>query len=107
MFGVTPDNTRQSAACGADVPASQQPPHRCGFPSQIAYGPGQRRIAAQSILRAPEGIPLGRHATPEDVAPAVVFLASREAGWINGSTVTTDGGISGALATGLVPDPDA
>lgn len=50
---------------------------------------------------------LGRHATPEDIAPAVVFLASRGAGWINGSTVTTDGGISGALATGLVPDPNA
>ncbi len=33
-----------------------------------------------------------RRAVPDDIAPAVVFLASEEAGWITGSTVNVDGG---------------
>lgn len=37
-------------------------------------------------------IPLGRLATPEDVAAAVVFLASPAAGVITGVTVPVDGG---------------
>jgi len=37
-------------------------------------------------------IPLGRLATPEDVAAAVVFLASPAAGMITGITVPVDGG---------------
>ncbi|MEO3859570.1 SDR family oxidoreductase [Acrocarpospora sp. B8E8] len=49
---------------------------------------------------------LGRHATVEDIAPAVVFLASRESRWINGTAIVADGGISGALLTALVPPPD-
>ncbi len=49
---------------------------------------------------------LGRHATPTDIAPAVVFLASRDSRWINGTTLIADGGISGAVAAGLVPEPD-
>ncbi|MHA1819794.1 MAG: glucose 1-dehydrogenase [Promethearchaeota archaeon] len=37
-------------------------------------------------------IPLGRVATPEDVAPAVAFLASDEASYITGVTLFVDGG---------------
>jgi pyridoxal 4-dehydrogenase len=33
-----------------------------------------------------------RRAIPDDIAPAVTFLASEEAGWITGSTVNVDGG---------------
>jgi pyridoxal 4-dehydrogenase len=33
-----------------------------------------------------------RRAVPDDIAPAVVFLASEEASWITGSTVNVDGG---------------
>lgn len=40
------------------------------------------------------GVPLGRFADPEDVAPAYVFLASEEAGYITGSTLVVDGGLS-------------
>ncbi|KAA1030424.1 SDR family oxidoreductase [Pseudonocardia sp. EV170527-09] len=49
---------------------------------------------------------LGRHATVDDIAPAVVFLASRGSRWLNGSTITADGGITGAVAAGLVPAPE-
>jgi 3-oxoacyl-[acyl-carrier protein] reductase len=38
-------------------------------------------------------VPLGRSATPEDIAPAVVFLASEEAGYITGSVLAIDGGL--------------
>jgi NAD(P)-dependent dehydrogenase (short-subunit alcohol dehydrogenase family) len=49
---------------------------------------------------------LGRHATAEDIAGPIVFLASRDSAWINGTTLIADGGISGALLTGLVPPPE-
>jgi 3-oxoacyl-[acyl-carrier protein] reductase len=37
-------------------------------------------------------IPLGRAGRPEDIAHAMLFLASREACWITGQTVVVDGG---------------
>lgn len=39
-----------------------------------------------------EKIPLGRIGAPEDVAAAVVFLASRQAGHITGQTIGVNGG---------------
>ena len=44
-------------------------------------------------LKMTESIPLGRMGTPEDIAPAVVFLASDEAGYITGQTLLVDGGM--------------
>ena len=37
-------------------------------------------------------IPLGRLGEPEDIAGAILFLASDASGWVTGSTVTVDGG---------------
>jgi len=39
-------------------------------------------------------VPAGRAGTPEEVAAAVAFLASERAGYITGSTVYVDGGLS-------------
>jgi 3-oxoacyl-[acyl-carrier protein] reductase len=39
-------------------------------------------------------IPLGRMGLPEDVAAAVVYLASDEAGWVTGTTVHVNGGMA-------------
>jgi 3-oxoacyl-[acyl-carrier protein] reductase len=39
-------------------------------------------------------IPLGRIGQPADVAAAVVFLASDEAGWITGATLHVNGGMA-------------
>jgi 3-oxoacyl-[acyl-carrier protein] reductase len=50
-------------------------------------------------LRSPERIahiekttPVGRLAQPEEIAAAVVFLASREASYITGVTMDVNGG---------------
>ncbi len=39
-------------------------------------------------------IPLGRFADPEEIAGGVLFLASREAGYVTGVVLPIDGGIS-------------
>jgi 3-oxoacyl-[acyl-carrier protein] reductase len=39
-------------------------------------------------------IPTQRMGTPEDIAAAVVFLASAEAGWITGQTIHVNGGMA-------------
>jgi len=41
-----------------------------------------------------ESIPLGRLGQPDDVAAAVVYLASDEAGWVTGATLHVNGGMA-------------
>ena len=40
-------------------------------------------------------IPLGRHATPEEIAAAVLFLAADDSAMITSHTLSVDGGMSG------------
>jgi NAD(P)-dependent dehydrogenase (short-subunit alcohol dehydrogenase family) len=53
---------------------------------------GADRERAASIFE--EHIPLARHAAPEEVARAMLFLASDESSFVTGSTLTVDGGMS-------------
>ncbi|MGQ0570659.1 MAG: SDR family NAD(P)-dependent oxidoreductase, partial [Armatimonadota bacterium] len=46
---------------------------------------------AESLTRA---IPLGRLGTPEDVAPAVTYLASDDARYVTGQTLSISGGLT-------------
>ncbi len=46
---------------------------------------------AESLIRA---IPLGRLGTAEDVAPAVLYLASEEASYVTGQTLSISGGLT-------------
>ncbi len=49
---------------------------------------------ARAVLDSVDGFhPLGRRGQPEDVAEAVVFLASDGARWITGITLPIDGGV--------------
>jgi 2-hydroxycyclohexanecarboxyl-CoA dehydrogenase len=52
-------------------------------------GSGERFV--DSLTRA---IPMRRLATPEDVAPAVAFLASEDAAFITGQTLSVSGGLT-------------
>ena len=57
---------------------------------------GWIKTASQSISEGSEGgsTPIGRSATPEEVAAIVGFLASREASYITGQVIVVDGGNS-------------
>jgi 3-oxoacyl-[acyl-carrier protein] reductase len=45
------------------------------------------------LQRVLQTIPLGRLGRPDELAPAVAFLASDEASYITGETINLDGGI--------------
>ena len=51
-----------------------------------------RKISPEEVLRQAQAkMPLGRLALPEDIANAVVFLASPRAGYISGAVLSMDG----------------
>jgi 3-oxoacyl-[acyl-carrier protein] reductase len=51
-------------------------------------------LAEAQRTRLVESIPLGRMGRPADVAAAVVYLASDEAGWVTGATLHVNGGMA-------------
>jgi len=58
----------------------------------IAADARLRKMTEQEVLRDAESrMPLGRLAKPEDIANAVLFLASPSAGYISGAIISMDG----------------
>jgi meso-butanediol dehydrogenase / (S,S)-butanediol dehydrogenase / diacetyl reductase len=55
----------------------------------------EERVAQdpQIFERLARWYPLGRVGAPEDIAKAALFLASDDASWITGATLTVDGGL--------------
>jgi NAD(P)-dependent dehydrogenase (short-subunit alcohol dehydrogenase family) len=51
---------------------------------------GKRLVAAQFASQ----VPLGRRGKPEEIASAVVFLASDESSFITGVDLAVDGGMA-------------
>jgi len=51
-------------------------------------------LSEQNKARAVQAIPLGRIGQPMDVAAAVTYLASDEAGWVTGATLHVNGGMA-------------
>ena len=51
---------------------------------------GLTEAQEQAVLQL---VPLGRAALPEDIAPAVVYLASEEASYVTGTVIAIDGGL--------------
>lgn len=62
----------------------------------IACGPFQSKMMKATLEQFQESIeasiPLGRIGTPEDVAGTCLFLSSRAGSYVNGATITLDGG---------------
>lgn len=60
-------------------------------PGNILTG-GLDELGQDHIDRMIRAVPLGRLGTPEDVAHAILFLASEEASYITGQSIVVDGG---------------
>jgi 3-oxoacyl-[acyl-carrier protein] reductase len=52
------------------------------------------KLSEQQRTKLTEAIPLGRIGKPEDIAAAVAYLASDEAGWVTGATLHVNGGMA-------------
>jgi 3-oxoacyl-[acyl-carrier protein] reductase/pyridoxal 4-dehydrogenase len=63
-----------------------------GHPVLYHYDPAFLELHAEAFDFVGTRQSLKRRAVPDDIAPAVAFLASEEAGWVTGSTVNVDGG---------------
>ncbi len=74
-------NIRVNAVCPVSAPT--------GF-DQSATGAAE--LPAEANAQVIAGIPMGRRATPEDVADATFFLASNEARFLTGVCLDVDGG---------------
>ncbi|MCS7051638.1 MAG: SDR family oxidoreductase, partial [Thermomicrobium sp.] len=59
---------------------------------------------AERIQRLGPTIPAQRAGTPEEVASLVVYLASREAGYLTGAAIPVDGAVS--IVPGGRMDPE-
>ena len=55
-------------------------------------------IETEMIERVRAAIPLGRWGEPSDIASAVLFLCSPQAGWITGEVLRVSGGLEGVSA---------
>jgi NAD(P)-dependent dehydrogenase (short-subunit alcohol dehydrogenase family) len=64
--------------------------------SEQILGPGTPSMSGRGVAASDEQVrmvvPAGRRGTAEDIAAAVCFLASDEAGYITGHTLVVDGG---------------
>lgn len=78
-----PDGVRANAVCPGFVPTD------LNRDSWEAWTPEYRAQVVQTY-------PLRRLGTPEDVAGAILFLASDAASWISGAALLVDGGLSAA-----------
>ncbi len=52
------------------------------------------KLSEQQKAKLTDAIPLGRIGKPEDIAAAVAYLASDEAGWVTGATLHVNGGMA-------------
>ncbi len=84
ILGLTKSLAAETAEYGITVNAIT--PGRIDTPMAAKVSPA---VNAEVVKR----IPLGRMGTPDDVAAAILFLASEEAAYITGATLDVNGGI--------------
>lgn len=83
--GMTKSAALEAAGLGVRVNAVAPGPTDTGMLNRFT-GTAERKAALQS------GVPLGRVGQPEEIAKAIVFLASDAASFVTGQIVTVDGG---------------
>jgi glucose 1-dehydrogenase len=67
-------------------------------PGMVRTGMTRRVYADQRVATERDAlVPLGRVATPEDIADVVAFLLSQDARYVNGHDLVADGGVAGNL----------
>jgi len=93
LVGLMRTAAKEVAARGIRVNTLHPGPVDNAFQHRIeTVATGEPAAGAAAIFEAM--IPLGRHAAPEEVASAVLFLASDESAFLTGATVPLDGGMS-------------
>ena len=85
MIGMTRSLAAEIASRGITV--------NCVAPGLIAT-PMTERLPPEQRDRLAAAIPIGRLGHPDEIAAAVVFLASREAAYLTGQTLHVNGGMA-------------
>ena len=85
MIGMSKALAQELASRGITV--------NCVAPGFIAT-PMTDVLSDEQKVKLAERIPLGRLGTPEDVAAAVLYLASDQAAWVTGTTLHVNGGMA-------------
>jgi NAD(P)-dependent dehydrogenase (short-subunit alcohol dehydrogenase family) len=83
--GITKSAALEAAGSGVRVNAVAPGPTDTGMLTRFT-GTAERKAALLS------GVPLGRIGLPDEIAGAIVFLASEAASFVTGQIVTVDGG---------------
>ncbi|MFL5868582.1 MAG: SDR family NAD(P)-dependent oxidoreductase [Thermoleophilaceae bacterium] len=89
VIAFTKTIAREVARSGVTANVVCPGPTKTAFLDRIAGEGGERLV--ESLERA---VPMRRLGEPEDVAAAVAFLASEEAGYITGQTLSVSGGLT-------------
>jgi NAD(P)-dependent dehydrogenase (short-subunit alcohol dehydrogenase family) len=93
VVGLMRTVAKEVAARGIRVNSIHPGPVDNAFQHRIEVdATGQPEDRAAAIFE--EGIPLARHASPEEIARAVLFLAGDDSSFMTGATVAVDGGFS-------------
>jgi NAD(P)-dependent dehydrogenase (short-subunit alcohol dehydrogenase family) len=102
IIGISSDAGRAGDPMGISIYGGAKA-GAVGFLRHLAteLGPSGVTVNALALGMIPQGwtppspkhTPMRRHGTPDDIAPAVVYLASNEASWTTGQTLSINGGL--------------